>query len=91
MPCRPGEQGLRKFKSKDFMSDEKKIENEIIIQSTEGNKYVQVKNERELRKLRTESCGCATDRSGSWERIAILSIKRMKNNLLQISASKIQY
>ena len=30
VPCRPCEQRLRKFKSKDFMSDEGKIENEII-------------------------------------------------------------
>ena len=30
MPCRPREQRLRKFKSKDFMSDGRKIENEII-------------------------------------------------------------
>ena len=36
-----------------------------IIQSTEGNKYVQVKNERELRKLGIESCPNSTNKGGS--------------------------
>ena len=30
MPCRLCEQRLRKFKSKDFLSDERKTENKII-------------------------------------------------------------
>jgi len=53
-----------------------------IIQSTEGNKHIQVKNERELRKLGTESCVSANDKSGSWEGIAVYSIKLVKSSLL---------
>ena len=39
------------------MGDEGKIENEIFNYSVNrGNKYNQMKNERKLRKLGTESC-----------------------------------
>ena len=33
LPCRLHEQRLRKFNSKDFMSDERKIESEVINHS----------------------------------------------------------
>ena len=38
VPCRPRERRLRKFKTKDFMSDERKIENEIIKYSVNRGK-----------------------------------------------------
>ena len=48
------------------MSDEEKIENVIINYSVNrGNKYNQMENERELRKLRTESCPDDSSKSGS--------------------------
>ena len=52
------------------------------IQSTGGNKHIQVQNERELRKLGTESCVSVSDKSGSWEGIAVYSIKLVKVSLL---------
>ena len=60
-----------------------------IIHSTEGNKYVQVKNERELHKLGTESCTRASDKGGSWKRIAFNPIKRVRNSSRQTQATKI--
>ena len=60
-----------------------------IIHSTEGNKYVQVKNERELHQLGTESRTRASDKGGSWKRIAVSPIKRERNSSLQIQATKI--
>ena len=66
MPCRPREQRLRKLKCKDFMSDEGEIENEKVKYSVNrGNKYNQMKTERELRKLGTESCPDDGSKSGS--------------------------
>ena len=48
------------------MSDEGKRENEIIKYSVNrGNKCNQMKNERELRKLGTESCPDDSSKSGS--------------------------
>ena len=48
------------------MSDEGKIENEIINYSVNrGNKYNQMKNEKELRNLGTESCADDSSKSGS--------------------------
>ena len=74
VPCRPREQKLRKFRSKDFMSDEGKIENEIINYSgNRGNKYVQVTNERELRKLISESCPDDSNKSGSRKKFSLYS------------------
>ena len=58
------------------------------IQSTEGNKYVQVKSERELHKLGIESGTRASDKGGSWKRIAVSPIKRVRNSSLQIQATK---
>ena len=47
------------------MSDEGKIENEIINYSVNlGNKYNQAKNERELRKLIAESCPNSSNKVG---------------------------
>ena len=45
------------------MSDERKIENEIIIQSVEGNKHAN-EMKRKRRNLGTESCLSASDESG---------------------------
>ena len=48
------------------MSDEGKIKNETIKNSVNrGNKYNQMKNERELRKLGTESCPDDSSKNGS--------------------------
>ena len=38
--CRPHEQRLRKFKSKNFMSDERKIKNEIINYSVNRGEHI---------------------------------------------------
>ena len=40
VPCRPREQKLRKFKSKDFMRDEGKIEIEIINYSVNRGEQI---------------------------------------------------
>ena len=58
------------------------------IQSTEGNEYAQVQNERELRKNGDESNKSASDKSGSREKIAVDSIKRVQNSSLQSSVKK---
>ena len=48
------------------MSEEEKIENVINNYSVNrGNKYNQIENERELRKLGTESCPDDSSKSGS--------------------------
>ena len=44
---------------------------ESIIHSTEGNKYVQVKNERELRKLGYESCPNSSNSGGSKRKFSL--------------------
>ena len=52
LPCWLREQRLRKFNTKDFMSDEKKIENEIIIYSVYRGKTNAFKwNERETAQI----------------------------------------
>ena len=53
-----------------------------IIQSTEGKKHIQVENERELRKLGTESCVSVSDKSGNWDENAVYSLKLVKSSLL---------
>ena len=47
-----------------------------------------MKNERELRKLGTESCVSVSEKSGSWGGSAVNSIKLVKSSLLQISVNK---
>ena len=44
-----------------------------IIQSTEGNKHMQIKNERELRYLGTESCLSNSNESGGKREFSIYS------------------
>ena len=68
MPCWLREQRLRKFNSKDFTSDETKIEINIIQLfklSREINTFKS--NEKEQRKLGTESCVTASDKLGGRE------------------------
>ena len=56
------------------MSDRGKIENEIINYSVNpGNKYNQMENERELRKLETESCPDDSSKSGSRGKFSLQS------------------
>ena len=44
---------------------------------------MQIKNERELPKLGTEPCMRASDIGGSWKKIAVSPIKRVRNSSLQ--------
>ena len=75
VPCRPREQRLRRFKSRDILSDERKKENEIIKYSVNrGEQYVQVKNERDLRKLGIESCSNSSNKSGSKRKFSLYSM-----------------
>ena len=53
-----------------------------------GNLICSSKNERELRKYGDEPHMRASDKSGSWEKIAVDSIKRVKNSSLQILVRK---
>ena len=60
-----------------------------IIQSTVGNQHIQVENEREQRKLGTESRVTVSNKSGNWGVIAVYSFQLVKNSLLQISVKEI--
>ena len=93
---RPREQRLREFKSKDFMSDEGKIENEIINYSVNRvNKCNQAKNERELRKLIAESCPNSSNKMGvkgilvSIPALLQLQLEKRKISELQITKNSL--
>ena len=75
MPCWLRKQRLRKFNSKDFMSDESKIENEIINFSVyRGEQAYANEMKRKQRNLGTESCLAASVESGNWGGIVVCSI-----------------
>ena len=88
------EQILRKFNSKDFMSDERKIENETIKYSVNRRKQTNANEmKRKRNNLTTESCLSASEHSGNWGGITVYSIKlpksrRSKKTKIWIRAQK---
>ena len=64
--CWLREQILRKFNSKDFMSDERKIEDETIKHSVNRGKQTKASElKRKRNNLGTESCLSASEDSGN--------------------------
>ena len=90
MPCWLREQILRKFDSKDFMSEERKeVENEKIQLFSQPGKSNIFKKKWKGNNANIEmNQMSARDNSGSRERIAVDSIQRKNNSSLQISVTK---
>ena len=72
------------------MSDESKIENEIIIQSIGGNQYVQVEIKEEQRELGTEGHLSASNESGGKGEFSIYSISFITAVSLEVTFFSIQ-
>ena len=75
MPCCLSEQRLRKLNKKEFMSNERKEENEIIKYSVNREKQTNASlMKRKRHNLGTETCPSASDESGDKEKSLSISL-----------------